>query len=83
MRLLAEFASESENEGALEARRVQTLTLVGTSYAPLIYELKDDIGLNELIHQTEAVCANLNNNPALPERIVSNSNVLILRNLIF
>jgi len=69
LRLLAEFAAESENEGALEARRVQTLTLVVTSYAPLIYDLKKDAGLNDLIHQADAVCACLNNNPTLPERI--------------
>ena len=75
MRLLAEFAAESENEGALEARRVQTLTLVVTSYAPLIYDLKKDAGLNDLIHQAEAVCACLNNNPTLPERIVINYNL--------
>lgn len=70
MRLLLEFASESENEGALEARRVQTLNLVVTSYAPLIYDLNIDAGLNELIQQAEAVCVNLANNQTLPERIV-------------
>ena len=31
LNLLAEFASESENEGALEVVRVQSLSLVGKS----------------------------------------------------
>jgi putative heme iron utilization protein len=69
--LLAEFASESENEGALEIVRVQSLSMVGASYAPLIYGLKQDANYKVLIEQVESVKKNLEKNPTLPEKIVS------------
>jgi hypothetical protein len=71
LKLLAEFASESENEGPLEVRRIQTLLLVGTAYAPLIYDLDQNANENDLIQACERVCANLATNPGLTDGIVS------------
>lgn len=77
MRLLAEFASESENEGPLEVRRIQTLLLVGTSYAPLIYDLKQNADENDLLQACERVCSNLDSNPSLADGIVRIFNKLL------
>ena len=70
LKLLCEFASESENEGALEVVRVQSLSMVGTAYSPLIYDLKQEFSYNELIHQVDLVNQNLKTNPKLAEKIV-------------
>ena len=70
MNLLAEFASESENEGALEVVRVQSLSLVGTAYSPLIYNLKPDTTYEALIGYLNTVHQNLIKNPNLPDKIV-------------
>ena len=67
---MAEFASESENEGALEVVRVQSLSLVGTAYSPLIYDLKQDTTYDQLIVYLKAVHQNLIKNPNLPDKIV-------------
>ncbi len=55
LKLLADFASESENEGALEVTRVQTLLLVGTSYAPLIYDLHEIVDYDAFLRKIEQV----------------------------
>ena len=70
LNLLAEFASESENEGALEVVRVQSLSLVGTAYSPLIYDLKKDTTYDVLISYLKTVNQNRIKNPNLPEKIV-------------
>jgi hypothetical protein len=71
LKLLADFASESENEGALEVTRVQTLLLVGTSYAPLIYDLHEIIDFEIFLKKIDQVFLNLKKNPQIPERLVS------------
>ena len=71
MKLLADFAAESENEGALEVRRVQTLLLVGTAYGPLIYHLDKKSDFDTLLRRVENVRVNLQTNPQLPNRIVT------------
>ncbi len=74
LKLLAEFASETENEneGALDVVRVQSLQLVGTCYSPLIYDLKpnSDCSYEQLIESLKKVYENLKKNPKLPEKIV-------------
>ena len=70
LKLLCEFASESENEGALEVVRVQSLSMVGTAYSPLIFDLKQDASYENLIKQVELVNQNLIKNPKLAEKIV-------------
>jgi hypothetical protein len=72
LKLLAEFASESENEneGALDVVRVQSLQLVGTCYSPLIYDLKVDTSYDNLISQFKKIHQNLKKNPSLPDKIV-------------
>lgn len=70
LNLLAEFASESENEGALEVVRVQSLSLVGTAYSPLIYNMKQDTTYDQLIGYLKIVHQNLKKNPNLPDKIV-------------
>ena len=70
LNLLAEFASESENEGALEVVRVQSLSLVGTAYSPLIYDLKNDTTYDVLISYLKTVNQNRIKNPNLPDKIV-------------
>jgi len=76
---LAELASESENEGALEVVRVQSLTLVGTAYSPLIYELKSSTSYEELIGKLKTVHKNLKTNPNLPDKIVKTRIYIILK----
>ena len=71
LKLLCEFASESENEGALEVVRVQSLSMVGTAYSPLIFDLKQDASYENLIKQIELVNQNLIKNPKLAEKIVN------------
>ena len=71
LKLLCEFASESENEGALEVVRVQSLSMVGTAYSPLIYDLKQDFTYEDLIHQIKLLKQNLIKNPNLSEKIKS------------
>ena len=70
LKLLADFAAESENEGALEVRRVQTLLLVGTAYGPLIYHLDKKSNFETLLKRVDNVRVNLETNPELPNRIV-------------
>lgn len=81
MKLLAEFASESENEGPLEVRRIQTLLLVGTAYAPLIYDLNQNSDENDLLQACERVCSSLDTNPGLADGMVITS-LRILRSYI-
>ena len=69
--ILAELASESENEGALEVVRCQSLTMVCTAYGPLIYELEPKADFKKLLEMTKKVQMNLKKNPSLPEKIVS------------
>lgn len=71
LKFLAELASESENEGALEIIRCQSLTMVGTSYGPLIYELNPKANFEELLNMVKLLSANLKKNPKLAEKIVS------------
>jgi hypothetical protein len=71
LQLLADFASESENEGALEVDRVQSLMLVGTAYSPLIYDLKGSTSYEELIAKLKSVHKSLKKNPNLPDKIVN------------
>jgi hypothetical protein len=42
----------------LKFRRIQTLLLVGTAYAPLIYDLDQNANENDLIQACERVCTN-------------------------
>jgi hypothetical protein len=77
LKFLAELASESDNEGALEVVRCQSLTMVGTAYGPLIYELKPNSDYGHLLNMIKKLNANLNKNPNLPDKIV-NSNLLLL-----
>ena len=70
LNLLAEFASESENEGALEVVRVQSLSLVGTAYSPLIYNMKQDTSYSQLVGYLKIVHQNLKKNPNLTDKIV-------------
>ncbi len=70
LNLLAEFASESENEGALEVVRVQSLSLVGTAYSPLIYNMKQDTSYDQLVGYLKIVHQNLKKNPNLTDKIV-------------
>ena len=71
LKLLCEMASESENEGALEVVRVQSLSMVGTAYSPLIFDLKQVTTYDQLIKQVQLVNENLKKNPHLSEKIVS------------
>ncbi len=71
LKLLCEMASESENEGALEVVRVQSLSMVGTAYSPLIFDLKQDSSYEQLIKQVTLVNQNLDKNPRLAEKNVS------------
>jgi hypothetical protein len=70
LKLLCEFASESENEGALEVVRVQSLSMVGTAYSPLIFDLKKNSSYEQLIKQVELIKENLSKNPNLSDKIV-------------
>ncbi len=70
LKLLCEFASESENEGALEVVRVQSLAMVGTAYSPLIFDIKPNFTYDQLILQVHHVNENLKKNPQLSEKIV-------------
>lgn len=69
--MLAEFASESDNEGALEVARVQSFLLVCSGYSPLIYDLKANSSYEDLISYVEAVQTTFSKNPTLPEKIVT------------
>ena len=71
LKLLAEFASECENEteGALDVVRVQSLQLVGTCYSPLIYDLKSSSSYEQLILLLKKVNEYLMKNPNLPDKI--------------
>ena len=82
LKLLAEFASESENEneGALDVVRVQSFQLVGTCYSPLIYDLKNDSSYDQLIEHLKKVHQNLKKNPKLPEKIVNTLFYSLLKN---
>ena len=71
LNILAELASESENEGALEVVRCQSLTMVCTAYGPLIYDLKSESDFRKLLEMVRKVQMNLKKNPNLPEKIVS------------
>lgn len=71
LKLLAEFASESENEGALEVVRVQSLSLVGTAYSPLIYELNQNTSYDQFFDYLKILHKNLVKNPNLPDKIVN------------
>jgi E3 ubiquitin-protein ligase RNF213 len=71
IKLLCDFASESENEGALEVIRVQSLSMVSTAYSPLIYDLKENFSCDDLIKQIKLVKQNLSKNPNLSEKINS------------
>ena len=71
LKLLCEMASESENEGALEVVRVQSLSMVGTAYSPLIFDLKKEFSYEELIQKVHLINQNLEKNPKLSEKIVS------------
>ena len=70
LKLLAEFASESENEGALEVVRVQSLSLVATAYSPLIFDLKQKSSYEDLMKFVKQVHQNSKNNPNLAEKLV-------------
>jgi len=69
LKILAEIASESENEGALEIVRCQSLTMVCTAYGPLIYDLPPSADYTTLLKLTKQVQHNLSKNPNLPHRI--------------
>ena len=73
LKLLAEFASEAENEneGALEVVKVQSFQLVGTAYSPLIYDLPVTSSFDDLVKCLQQVHQNLKKNPTLPEKIVN------------
>lgn len=72
MKTLCELASESENEGALEVTRVQSLSLVGTTYLPLIYDIRDkpNLSYDEFIKLIRKVHVNYEKNPNMAEKIV-------------
>lgn len=70
MKILGDLASESENEGALEVTRVQSLVLVGTTYLPLIYDIKSDISYEEFIQLIDKVHENFKKNPNMAEKLV-------------
>ena len=69
LKLLTEFAAESE--GALEISKLQKLIVVGTSYQPLIYGIKEKTDFNHLLELVEAVIANVKNNPELADSLVN------------
>ena len=71
LKLLTEFASESE--GALEISKLQKLIVVGTSYQPLIYGIKEktDASFDDLLELVEAVIVNVKNNPELADSLVN------------
>jgi hypothetical protein len=69
VKILADLASESENEGALEVVRVQSLTLVGTAYSPLIYDLKKECDHENLIELITTINKNLKKNPELASKL--------------
>ncbi|RNA31079.1 E3 ubiquitin-ligase RNF213-like [Brachionus plicatilis] len=69
LKLLCEFASQSENEGALEVVRVQSLLLVGTGFAPLIYDMKKDCSYDQMIRHIKQIFNNFSRNRELPEKI--------------
>ncbi|CAF0824304.1 unnamed protein product, partial [Brachionus calyciflorus] len=69
LKLLCEFASESENEGALEVVRVQSLSLVGTAFSPLVYDLKKIASFDQLIEHIKAVFQTFLKNQDLAEKM--------------
>lgn len=71
LKLLCEFASQSQNEGALEVVRVQSLLLVGTAFAPLIYEMKTNCSYEKMIGFIKQIFNNFSRNRELPEKIVT------------
>jgi len=70
LKLLCDLASESENEGALEVARVQSLLVVGTAYSPLIYGINFDITYKEFMKLIVQVFENFKKNPNMTEKIV-------------
>ena len=83
LKILCELASESENEGALEVVRVQSLSLVGTAYSPLIYAIKPDISYEEFIKLIRQVHENFKKNPNMPDKIVSQAIAIFLSIYLF
>jgi len=63
LKLLSEMASESENEVALEVVHVQSLSMVGTFYSPLIFDLKQGSSHEQLVKRFTLVNQNLDKNP--------------------
>ena len=49
---------------------MQSLSLVGTAYSPLIYDLNQNSSFEQFIDYLKIVHVNLKKNPSLPDKIV-------------
>lgn len=68
------MVSEFENEGALEIARVQSLSLVGDLYSPIIYDLNKNVTLDEFITKISKLFQNYKKNPNMADYLVRNIN---------
>ena len=57
-------------QGDVEVSRVSCLHLAVTGFAPLIYDLKENAGFEELMDCLEEVWRVLQNDKSLPDRLV-------------
>jgi len=71
LKVLVDLAMISAaGQGDLEVQKVSCLHAAATGYAPLIYEMKSDMGFNEFFPLCQAVWRALDVDSKLPEKFV-------------
>ena len=58
-------------QGDIEVARVSILHVAATGYAALIYDLPQNAGFDQFYQQCKEVWKNLEADPALPKKLVS------------
>ena len=71
LKVFVDLAMISAGETDMEVDRVSCFHRAATGYAPFIFELKGNVGYNQLLTMTEKVWKALDMDPDLPKKLVS------------
>ncbi|XP_021363650.1 E3 ubiquitin-protein ligase rnf213-alpha-like, partial [Mizuhopecten yessoensis] len=69
LKVFVDLASISAGEGDIEIDKVRCLHSATTGYAPLIFNLTDDIGYKDFLKKCEMVWKELDADPNLPKKL--------------
>ena len=70
LKVFVDLAMTSAGDDAEKICRVQSLHVAANGYATLIFEMKEESGLEEVLAACESVWEELKNTPQLPDKLV-------------